>query len=115
MLKFEVFYLFLLLFMFIGCTKPDESFIGVWSNKQSNGSGDLRLTITRDGYKLLVKEDIESKGIPLAMHSAKVEKGYLLIDGDLFFNKMSYSETEDSLIPVNNYLGMPLPPFHREK
>lgn len=99
-----------------GCTKEDESFIGIWSNKAGN-LGDIQLTISRDGQKLLVKESIISNGYVIAMRSAKVEDGYLLIDGDNLFGKMSYSKTEDALIPINTgeaILGA-IPGFHRVK
>ncbi|MDD2776214.1 MAG: hypothetical protein PHU06_09680 [Gallionella sp.] len=100
-----------------GCTNEDENFIGIWSNKVAGNLGDIQLTISRDGKNLLVKESIISNGNVIAMRSAKVKDGYLLIDGDVLYAKMSYSKTEDALIPINtgeSILGA-LPGFHRIK
>lgn len=95
------------------CTKEDDIFIGIWNNKTENGTGDIQFTITRDGDKLLVKESIISNGKVFATHNAKAKDGYIYIDGDGLFGKMSYSKTEDSLIPINK--GFDIPEFRRVK
>lgn len=47
-----------------------------------------------------------SSGIVFAKHPAEFKDGYLLIEGDTIFGKLSYSETENELIPVNGIPGL---------
>lgn len=111
--KTRIIYILVICFFCFGCTKKDEKFIGIWSNKVGN-LGDLQLTISRDGERLLVKKGLISSGQLFEMNNAKVEDGYIFIDGGIsFYTKMSYSETEDALIPV--YEGEAIPGFHRVK
>lgn len=99
-----------------GGTKEDDNFIGIWSNKVGT-LGNIQLTIFRNGENILVKESIISNGNVIAIYSAKVKDGYLLVDGDKLYSKLTYLKAEDSLLPINtgeSILGA-LPGFHRVK
>jgi hypothetical protein len=109
--RFKIICVCSFLLLCFGCTREDQNFIGTWSNKNANG-GDLKLIISRDGEKLLVKDILISSGQVIGMQSARVENGYLVVDGDgigALLRKVSYSETEDALIPES------VPAFHRVK
>ena len=111
---------YICLFTFVvcsfGCAREDESYkkyIGVWSNLQPNGLGDLRFTISRDGNGLLVNESLISNGATIHLNTAKIVNGYLKIDGGGGITDMVYSEADDKLNPINT--PMFIPGFHREK
>lgn len=91
--------------------RKDEKFVGVWSNQNAT-AGDIKLEITRDGDKLLVKKIFISKNAVFGKHSARVVDGYLVIDGDTIYEKLSYSPSEDELLPAG---AVSLPGFHRVK
>ena len=112
MYKFKIAIIFIALILCIGCTKKDAVFIGTWSNVTESG-GNLQLVITKDVDKLLVKTLLADSGKLIWMYGAKVEDGYLITEGDTLFSKMSYSESEDMLMPITN--GEYTPGFHRIK
>ena len=111
--KLKIICILLILLLCFGCAKEDQKFIGTWSNKVE-GRGDIQLIISRDGNKLLLKDIQISSGRTIGIHSAKVDNGYLVVDGNelglgYLLGKVSYSETEDALIPER------VPAFYRVK
>ena len=92
-----VYLLVLMSLMFVGCSNDgDDKFIGTWSN-QVDGKGDIKLTIYNDGENILIKEEIISTGKVMGVRNAKYDDGYLLVEGSIFFDKLSYSEAEKML------------------
>jgi hypothetical protein len=69
-----------------GCTNPADQYEGTWSN-QIHG-GDLNLVIKRDDEKILFSAVVASTNKQLFIESARINEGYLIIDGDGLFKKI---------------------------
>lgn len=96
-----------------GCSNPGKDYFGTWSNK-IDGRGDIDLVIWQDGEHILVKEMIESTGQVLSTHSAHLPEGYLIIDNNVLFSKLVFSEQDKQLHVLGNS-NLPLPSFHKIK
>ena len=103
----------ILLILLSGCADKNKNYIGSWTNK-IDGRGDMKITITKDGDYLLVKEEIMSTGGLVGLHRGKIKDDYLIVDGSIMFGKLFYSESQDMLIPEND-LFPGLPGFRRIK
>lgn len=109
---FKLFFYALLIIVVSGCSEVGGQFIGTWTNVQPTG-GNLLLIISRDENDFIVKNAFADSGKILWVNKAKLKDGYLMVDGYHFFKRLSYSKTEDLLIPVND--GVNVPGFHRLK
>ena len=109
----KIIYMLIATIILIGCTNPNGNFIGTWSNKNQHG-GDLYLIIYEDGDKLMVNLGQISSGGIYGTYPAKVEDGYIYIEGiNTFYEKIMYSQNSDTLVPASR-LGS-VPGFHRVK
>jgi hypothetical protein len=94
---------------FAAMSDPARDYLGTWST-ESNTSG-IRLEITRDGQRLLFRAADANTGALLAMNTATVEGGYLLVESGGLLSKLSYYKPNDSLVALNN--STPVPDFKR--
>jgi hypothetical protein len=81
------------------CSRPEEKFIGTWSNEWAGGQ--LQLVVSRDGDNFIVKEIYTVTGKTVAINAARFENGYLMASGNEWIKKLSYVESEDAIQPLD--------------
>jgi hypothetical protein len=97
-----------LLFLLTACSDPRENFLGTWNN---GGTGNV--VISKLGDDLLFELKDGKTGQKLISRGARIEDGYLSVDGDAIFKKVAYSEEKKGLLVLNNF--EPLPVYHLVK
>lgn len=94
--------------LILSCSKQGEQFVGRWSNEWTNGK--LLLDIQRDGDNFLMRTFDTETGRVIVTNSAKLQDGYLVLN-DAYIKKLTYSESENAIVPVDS--AVPLPAYRR--
>ena len=105
------------LLTFAGCAREEDKadlFLGDWSNNPQavNGGIGIRIEITKDGGKVLVRHKFLPNGNLYAQNNAKMQGEYLVIESPPSgsFKKFMHVKSDDTLAPVGNFTPVI---FHR--
>lgn len=99
------FYVLLFCIGLVACSDQRDRFVGTWNN---GGTGNL--VISKQGDNLLFQQTITQTGQIFMSNGAHVEGGYLTVDDNVLFKKISYSDDDKGLIVLN--IGEHVPTYH---